>query len=165
MRLTTARPLREPALLAILAALAIVPARQAVADQPIPTIRTRPPARLSAELECVEGGGANVTLTVRNTGSERLYIKNDFHLTLDRVRGSTRKTAIIAFVFPARGFRAIPPGEERVFRGPLGTAEPGQDDGIDLRGKELILEAEFWFHGYGDRPLRRYLTFPRCKTF
>lgn len=122
-----------------------------------------PLVRLSARLlECPEGGGAIIRLAIRNLGDERIYIKNDFHIALERIRGNAHTPMLITFVWPARGFRALPPGESRAFTLPLGTAEPGQDDGLDLRGKALVLETEFWFHGYGDEPVRRSLTLPGC---
>ena len=40
---------------------------------------------LLAGLTCAQGGGADVTFTVRNLGHQTLTIENDFHLFLDKV--------------------------------------------------------------------------------
>ena len=118
------------------------------------------PVRLLASLTCVEGGGAEVTFTVRNLGRESLDINPDFHLSLTAVRPAGPEVVGIVFVFPAPGFDLIPPGGKSTFIVPIATADPG-DPGASLQARRLLLEAEVFFAGR-DHPARRVFSFPGC---
>jgi hypothetical protein len=119
------------------------------------------PVKLSADLECDPGGGANVTFAVRNIGKQTLTLENDFHLFLDKVGPGGRESVVAAFVFPAPAFVVIDPGAAKTFLVPMGTSEPG-DPGVDLSGaRRLLLEAEVFFEGH-DKPVRRLFSFEGC---
>lgn len=118
------------------------------------------PVRFRGELECLEQGGATFHLTVRNPGTKPLDIKNDFHVTTERIRAKARRVLVVLFVFPAPTHEVIPPGEERTFL--LGIGD-GIDDAepMDLRAKSIRIETEFWFENHG-HVYRRYMSFPGC---
>jgi hypothetical protein len=118
------------------------------------------PVRLLADLTCAQGGGANVTFTVRNLGNRTFTIENDFHLFLDKVGPGGRESVSAVFVFPAPGFEVIPPGEQKTFLVPIGTAEEGEP-GADLSARRLLLEAEVFFEGR-EKPVRRLFSFEGC---
>lgn len=119
------------------------------------------PVRLDAELACLEAGGAEVTLTIRNLGREALALSGDFHLLLELVQPGGIHSGVVAFVFVGPGSEVVPAGGEQVYGVPLGAAVPGVEPGMDLRAKRLLLEAELWFVGY-DQPVHRRFTFPGC---
>ena len=118
------------------------------------------PVKLSADLECAPGGGANVTFTVRNIGKRTLTLEDDFHLFLDKVGPGGREPVIAAFVFPAREFKVIAPKAAKTFLVPMGTGEEGEP-GVDLSARRLLLEAEVFFEGR-DKPVRRHFSFEGC---
>jgi hypothetical protein len=118
--------------------------------------------RFRGELECLASGGATLYLSVRNTGTRPLDIKNDFHVTVDRIRAKARKHVALLFVWPASSHDPVPPGEERTFI--LGIGDGGVDDpNADLRAKEIRIETEFWFENHG-HVYRRYMSFPGCRA-
>ncbi len=91
------------------------------------------PVKLLADLEYAPGGGANVTFTIRNVGKRTLTLRDDFHLTLTKVRpGGQEPVGVVFFVFPAPEFSVIAPGTERTFLVPIGTAE-GDEPGTPVR--------------------------------
>ncbi len=136
------------------------------------------PVRLSATLTCLPNGNAEVTFTVENLGRETLVIEPDFHLTLSAVRQGGPEPVAILFVFPAPGFKEIPPGESRTFIVPIDVQEPGDGGGdggggeltvrqlrpqgsTSLNARRLLLEAEVFLLGRG-HPVRRVFSFPGC---
>jgi hypothetical protein len=117
--------------------------------------------RFAAEMECLEAGGARLSLTVRNRGDRALDIKDDFHVTVDRIRAKARKHVAILFVVPAPSHDRIPPGQERTFILPVGDGLDGTPP-ADLRAKEIRVESEFWFEKHG-HAYRRVFSLPGCK--
>jgi len=132
----------------------------AVSASPTTAKTQAAPVRLSAELVCADGGGANVTFTVRNVSKGTLTINDDFHLFLDKVGRGGRQPSIAAFVFPAPEFKVIAPGTRKTFLVPMGASEEGEP-GVDLAAKRLLLEAEVFFEGR-KHPARRLFSFPGC---
>ena len=117
--------------------------------------------RLLATLACVEGGGAEVTLIIRNMGRETVEIQGDLHLTVTAVGPGGREPVAVLFVFPAPDFRVIPPGGEQTFIIPVSTADEGGQPGSELRARRLLLEVEVFFAG-DKHPTRRQFSFPGC---
>ena len=118
------------------------------------------PVKLSADLACAPGGGANVTFTLSNVGKRTLAIEDDFHLFLDKVVPGGREPVSAVFVFPAPEFEVIPPGTAKTFLVPIGTGE-GDEPGVDLGARRLLLEAEVFFEGR-EQPVRRHFSFAGC---
>jgi hypothetical protein len=118
------------------------------------------PVRLLADLTCAQGGGANVTFTVRNLGHRTLTINPDFHLFLDKFGPGGREFAGAVFVFPIPELAVIAPGGKSTFLVPIGTAEEGEP-GADLSAWRLLLEAEVFFEGR-EKPVRQLFSFEGC---
>ncbi len=116
--------------------------------------------RLGAELVCLAGGGANVTLTFSNEGSDFITLDGDFHLFLDAVTSGGREFAGAVFVFPAPGFDTVASGGEVTFQVPIGDAVEGEP-GSNLNTRRLLLEAEVFLEGQ-DRPIVGQFSFPGC---
>jgi hypothetical protein len=64
---------------------------------------SKPPVQITARLACAAKGGANITLTIRNTAPRMVRIKEDVHLELDTVRAGEQRPATVSFVFPGPG--------------------------------------------------------------
>jgi len=116
--------------------------------------------RLDAGLTCLAGGGATVTLTIRNEGTETVVLQGDFHLFLEKVVRGGHEGAGVVFVFPAPGFNTVAPGGEVTFQVPIGESIEGEP-GSDLSGHRLVLEVEVFLAGRG-QPLVRHFVFPGC---
>ena len=119
------------------------------------------PARLSAELTCLPGGGAEIALTIRNVGPDLLTLRGDVHLLLGAVRPGGQEPLGFYAVFPPEGgFAPIAPGGEQTFRLPVGGPSHGEP-GPDLDAGRLVLKVEAWFAGR-DRGVTRHFSFPGC---
>lgn len=115
--------------------------------------------RISADLRCVEGGGAVLDLSMENPSRETVRIDPDFHVMLEIVRRG-RQPGVVLFVFPAPTHATIPPGEARTFALELGIPDESFP-GLDLSGARLILETETWLAGR-TAPVVRTYSFPGC---
>ncbi len=118
------------------------------------------PVRIFSSLSCHQGGGADLTLTVRNLGSEALRIDQDFHVFLSRVRPGRPELLSILFVFPAPTHQVVPPHDQVTFLLQAGVGEEGEE-GLDLRARRLFLDVEFFFE-HRDRPVERHFSYPGC---
>jgi hypothetical protein len=129
---------------------------------PLVPVSAQPRAKLRIEplLTCADGGGAHLVLTVANEGGRQVVIDPDLHIVLEIAGRHGRRPGVIIFLFPARGWDRVPPGEERTFLVDLGTPFEGEP-GIDLSGARLFLEVQVWLRGF-EAPWERVTTFAAC---
>ena len=153
--------MRRFGLIALVAESLVVLIAGAALARPADARTQAAPVRLLADLACAQGGGADVTFTVRNLGHRTLTIENDFHLVLDKVEPGGREFVGAVFVFPVPELAVIAPGGKSTFLVPIGTAEEGEP-GVDLSAaRRLLLEAEVFFEGR-EKPVRRLFSFEGC---
>ncbi len=113
---------------------------------PADAARTR--VAVKAALSCAAAGGANVTYTVRNAGTQTVHL-GDLHFYLTRMTRGGPQGGGVVFLFPSPDYAVIPPGESRTWVVGIGTAMPGEPgEGTDLSAQRLILETEAWMEGY-----------------
>lgn len=122
----------------------------------------RPLVQYRASLECQSDGSATLIFTITNTGSQTLWIQDDFQLNLWANDLGRSRLAGRLIVFPAPGFDVIAPGDTSRFVLPLDATDDGSGDGAQgLASTRLVIEAQVWFVGW-DLPVTRNIPLRGC---
>lgn len=138
--------------LAILASLAVtIPALAAPPDDLV---------RAKARFKCLDGGGAKVTLWVRNISDRDVTIFPDIHFLLTLINGDQHESGPIVFMTPVPDFAELTAHEVSRFVVPIGDAGGGEP-GTDLSADRLRLRVETYLEGHEHPAVHRFV-FPGC---